>query len=84
VKFQKILSLTEVLVINLRNSFFFFFFSFNYMQDLEQGLGGRTPTEEAIDTLIKSYKSSEAHQEVRRQVAEICKKVMKQAINFMV
>ncbi|XP_059445140.1 ABC transporter G family member 1-like [Corylus avellana] len=45
----------------------------DFEKDLEQGLGGRTPTEEAIDTLTKSYKSSEAYQDIRRQVAEICK-----------
>ncbi|GLT71454.1 hypothetical protein SLA2020_434700 [Shorea laevis] len=46
----------------------------DFEKDIEQGLDGRTPTEEVIETLTKSYKSSEAYQQVRRQVAEICKK----------
>ncbi|GLT71456.1 hypothetical protein SLA2020_434720 [Shorea laevis] len=46
----------------------------DFEKDIEQGLDGRTPTEEAIETLTKSYKSSEGYQQVRRQVAEICNK----------
>jgi len=54
------------------------------LQDLERGVDGRTPTEEAIVTLTKSYKSSEAYQQVGRQVAEICEQVIKlQGIHFI-
>ncbi|PON55901.1 ABC transporter-like [Parasponia andersonii] len=46
---------------------------FELEKDIEQGfLVGAVPTvEEAIDTLIKSYKESENYQQVRRLVAEI-------------
>ena len=47
------------------------------MQDLEQGLDGGIPTEEVINSLTRSYKSSEIYQQVQRQVSEICKQVMK-------
>ncbi|KAL6959410.1 ATP-binding cassette sub- G member 1 [Sarracenia purpurea var. burkii] len=36
--------------------------------DIEQGFGGKMSTLEAIDTLVKSYKSSEAFQQVQRRV----------------
>ncbi|KAH0977033.1 hypothetical protein GBA52_026752 [Prunus armeniaca] len=45
----------------------------DFEQDIEQGMVGRTPTEVAIDTLIKSYKESESYQQVQGQVAELCK-----------
>ena len=46
------------------------------MQDIEQGIAGTaTPTEEAIDTLINSYKSSESYHQLQRHVAELNKKV---------
>lgn len=46
-------------------------------QDIERGILGAGPTvEEAIDTLIKSYEASERYQQVRKQVAEICKQVI--------
>ncbi|PQP97300.1 ABC transporter G family member 11-like isoform X2 [Prunus yedoensis var. nudiflora] len=47
----------------------------DFEQDIEQGICvvGHTPTEVAIDTLIKSYKASESYQQVQRQVAELCK-----------
>ncbi|KAE8009213.1 hypothetical protein FH972_005662 [Carpinus fangiana] len=45
----------------------------DFEKDIEQGLDRRTPMEEAIDTLTKSYKSSEAYQQVRTQAAEISK-----------
>ncbi|KAH9697671.1 ABC transporter domain-containing protein [Citrus sinensis] len=41
--------------------------------DIEEGLAGVIPTEEAIDILTKSYKSSDNYLQVRSQVAEICK-----------
>ncbi|KAE9450005.1 hypothetical protein C3L33_18090, partial [Rhododendron williamsianum] len=41
--------------------------------DIEQGLGGRKmSTVEAINTLVKSYNSSEAYGEVEQRVFEIC------------
>ncbi|KAM1210985.1 hypothetical protein ACFX2I_002778 [Malus domestica] len=43
----------------------------DFEQDIEQGV--TTPTEVAIDTLIRSYKESETFQQVQRQVAELCK-----------
>nr|POE83396.1 abc transporter g family member 11 [Quercus suber] len=46
----------------------------DFGKDLEQALDGGIPTEEAINSLTRSYKSSEIHQEVRRQVSEICKR----------
>ncbi|KAA8545624.1 hypothetical protein F0562_020408 [Nyssa sinensis] len=47
----------------------------DFDEDIEQGSAGRKTTEEVIDILIKSYKSSSSYQEVQRQVAElICKK----------
>ncbi|KAK7819890.1 abc transporter g family member 11 [Quercus suber] len=42
-------------------------------EDLEKGSDGGIPTEEAIESLRKSYKSSETYQQVQRQVAKICK-----------
>ncbi|KDP40917.1 hypothetical protein JCGZ_24916 [Jatropha curcas] len=45
----------------------------DFEKDPEEGLGGAMTTEEAITILTKSYKSSNNCQEVRRQVAEICK-----------
>ena len=48
-------------------------------QDIEQGLADPETiipsTEEAIDVLIKSYKASANYEQVRSQVAEICKQV---------
>nr|POF20901.1 abc transporter g family member 11 [Quercus suber] len=44
----------------------------DFGKDLEQGLDGGIPTEEAINSLTRSYKSSEIYQQVRRQVSEIC------------
>ncbi|KAH9658072.1 ABC transporter domain-containing protein [Citrus sinensis] len=41
--------------------------------DIEEGLAGVIPTEEAIDILTKSYKSSDNYLQLRSQVAEICK-----------
>ncbi|PON55900.1 ABC transporter-like [Parasponia andersonii] len=46
---------------------------FDQLQDIEQGLPvGALRTEEAIDTLVKSYKASESYQQVQKQVTEIC------------
>ncbi|GFY89413.1 white-brown complex-like protein [Actinidia rufa] len=42
-------------------------------RDIEQGSIGKKTTEEVIDILVTSFKSSDAYQEVRRQVSEICK-----------
>ncbi|KAI8536288.1 hypothetical protein RHMOL_Rhmol10G0245800 [Rhododendron molle] len=41
--------------------------------DIEQGLGGRKMSAvEAINTLVKSYNSSEAYRQVQQRVFEIC------------
>lgn len=48
----------------------------DFEKDVEQGLADHEtviPTEEAINILIKSYKSSTNHEQVRSQIAEICK-----------
>ncbi|XP_050208841.1 ABC transporter G family member 1-like [Mercurialis annua] len=45
----------------------------DFENDLEQGLGDGMTTEEAITTLVNSYKSSSNYQQVKRRVAEICK-----------
>ncbi|KAH9697672.1 ABC transporter domain-containing protein [Citrus sinensis] len=45
----------------------------DFQEDIEEGLAGVIPTEEAIDILTKSYKSSDNYLQVRSQVAEICK-----------
>uniref|UniRef100_A0A3Q7FB92 ABC transporter domain-containing protein n=1 Tax=Solanum lycopersicum TaxID=4081 RepID=A0A3Q7FB92_SOLLC len=45
----------------------------DFDEDIEQGSAGeRRPTEEVIDLLINSYKSSEGYHEVQSHVAEIC------------
>nr|XP_016446870.1 PREDICTED: ABC transporter G family member 11-like isoform X1 [Nicotiana tabacum] len=44
----------------------------DFDEDIEQGSAGRIPTEEVIDLLVNSYKSSEEYHEVQNQVAEIC------------
>ncbi|KAL7591402.1 hypothetical protein Lser_V15G34260 [Lactuca serriola] len=46
----------------------------DFDEDIEQGLSGRKPAEEVINTLIDSYKSSSTYQEVSNEVTEICKK----------
>ncbi|XP_059642775.1 ABC transporter G family member 1-like [Cornus florida] len=40
--------------------------------DIEQGFGGKTSTVEAINILVKSYKLSEACQQVQHRVHQIC------------
>ncbi|CAK9163270.1 unnamed protein product [Ilex paraguariensis] len=40
--------------------------------DIEQGLGGKISATEAINIFVKSYKSSEACQQVQQYVSEIC------------
>ncbi|KAL6144152.1 hypothetical protein ACLB2K_054847 [Fragaria x ananassa] len=42
--------------------------------NIKQGLAGRTPTEEAIHTLIKSYKTSDNYHQLQIQISEIYKK----------
>ncbi|RWR97972.1 White-brown complex protein 11 [Cinnamomum micranthum f. kanehirae] len=44
----------------------------DFDQDIEKG-HGVIPTAEAIDILVKSYKSSTTYQQVSRRVVEICK-----------
>nr|XP_043621753.1 ABC transporter G family member 1-like isoform X2 [Erigeron canadensis] len=46
----------------------------DFDEDIEQGYTERKHTEEVIDTLIDSYKSSAIFQEVNNRVSEICKK----------
>ncbi|KAF5781112.1 putative ABC transporter, AAA+ ATPase domain, ABC-2 type transporter [Helianthus annuus] len=46
----------------------------DFDEDIELGTAGRKPTEEAINILIDSYKSSTTYQDVNNQVSEICKK----------
>lgn len=51
---------------------------FMWTQDIEQGIcnGESTvPTEEAIDFLTKAYQSSPNYEQVRSQIAEICRQV---------
>ncbi|KAK3027454.1 hypothetical protein RJ639_041060 [Escallonia herrerae] len=45
----------------------------DFDEDIEQGSVGKKSTEEVIDILVKSYKSSSTCEEVNRQVAEIHK-----------
>lgn len=48
------------------------------LQDIEQGLDGKTTsTEESVNTLIKSYKATDTYQHLRRQIADIYKEVIK-------
>ncbi|KAK1440278.1 hypothetical protein QVD17_06103 [Tagetes erecta] len=46
----------------------------DFDEDIELGSAGRQPTEEIINNLIDSYKSSATFQEVNNKVAEICNK----------
>ncbi|KAI3971714.1 hypothetical protein MKW92_010298 [Papaver armeniacum] len=47
----------------------------DFDQDIEQGYGGKaTTTEEAINTLVESYKSSPIFQQVKKQVSSLCKR----------
>lgn len=48
-------------------------------QDIEQGHGGST--EEAINVLVKSYKSSEIFLQVSQRVASICEQVNRIVLN---
>ncbi|PIA52061.1 hypothetical protein AQUCO_01000146v1 [Aquilegia coerulea] len=50
----------------------------DFDQDIEQGFGKSITTEEAINTLVKSYKSSITRQQVDEQIAEIHKMVCDQ------
>ncbi|XAR62268.1 Taurine-transporting ATPase [Bertholletia excelsa] len=43
--------------------------------DIEEGVGGKMSTAEAIETLVKSYKSSEAWQQVQLRVNETCQQI---------
>ncbi|XP_033514287.1 ABC transporter G family member 1-like [Nicotiana tomentosiformis] len=44
----------------------------DFYEDIEHGLAGRKPTEEVVDLLINSYKSSEGYHKIQNQVLEIC------------
>ncbi|KAF5175145.1 Abc transporter g family member [Thalictrum thalictroides] len=45
----------------------------DFDQDIEQGFGNSVTTDEAINTLVNSYKSSTTRQQVDKQIAEIHK-----------
>lgn len=45
----------------------------DFEEDIEEGIGVMASTEEAIDTLAKSYRSSQTYQEVRQLIPNICK-----------
>ncbi|XP_021714209.1 ABC transporter G family member 11-like isoform X1 [Chenopodium quinoa] len=40
--------------------------------DIEQGLNGKQSTEEVINTLVNSYKTSQTYQEVQQHISMIC------------
>ncbi|KAI3945837.1 hypothetical protein MKW98_023111 [Papaver atlanticum] len=47
----------------------------DFDQDIEQGYGVKaTTTEEAINTLVESYKSSPIFQQVKKRVSSLCKR----------
>ncbi|MCL7034465.1 hypothetical protein MKW94_026469 [Papaver nudicaule] len=47
----------------------------DFDQDIEQGSGGKaTTTEEAITTLVESYRSSPIFQQVKQRVSSLCKR----------
>ncbi|GMN23719.1 hypothetical protein TIFTF001_045806, partial [Ficus carica] len=46
----------------------------DFDSDIEHGLGGETSTEEAINLLVKSYKSSETFEQVKQRVSELCQR----------
>ncbi|XP_038686688.1 ABC transporter G family member 1-like [Tripterygium wilfordii] len=45
----------------------------DFDKDLEQGLDAAMPTEEAINTLVRAYNSSEIYQQVKKDVSKLCK-----------
>ncbi|KAF7127180.1 hypothetical protein RHSIM_Rhsim11G0138000 [Rhododendron simsii] len=45
----------------------------DFDEDIEQGSKGKRATEEVIEILVTSFKSSDGYQEVKRQVSKICK-----------
>ncbi|KAL5787721.1 hypothetical protein ACOSP7_004670 [Xanthoceras sorbifolium] len=55
----------------------------DFDKDIEQGLADhetKIPAEEAINILIKSYKSSANYEQVRSEVAEICKQTQERGV----
>ncbi|EXB55275.1 ABC transporter G family member 11 [Morus notabilis] len=57
----------------------------DFEQDIESGMVGVTCTvEEAIDTLMKSYKASEGYKQVRRHVADISNKQDYRAVEIKI
>ncbi|KAL9343228.1 hypothetical protein Peur_063659 [Populus x canadensis] len=44
----------------------------DFDEDMDQGFHAKKTTEEAINFLVRSYKSSHTCQQIQRQVAEIC------------
>ncbi|KAF7112837.1 hypothetical protein RHSIM_RhsimUnG0188100 [Rhododendron simsii] len=45
----------------------------DFDEDIEQGSKGKKATDEVIEILVISFKSSDGYREVKRQVSEICK-----------
>ncbi|XP_022762408.1 ABC transporter G family member 11-like [Durio zibethinus] len=45
----------------------------DFDKDIELGFANGIPTEEVINILVKSYKSSDVYQEVQKEIAQICK-----------
>ncbi|GMJ12916.1 ARABIDOPSIS THALIANA WHITE-BROWN COMPLEX HOMOLOG PROTEIN 11, CUTICULAR DEFECT AND ORGAN FUSION 1 [Hibiscus trionum] len=45
----------------------------DFDKDIELGYANGIPTEEVIDILVKSYKSSDVYQMVQQDIAQICK-----------
>ncbi|PPD83615.1 hypothetical protein GOBAR_DD19444 [Gossypium barbadense] len=45
----------------------------DFGKDIELGFANGIPTEEVIDILVKSYKSSDIYQMVQKEIAQICK-----------
>ncbi|KAM7478996.1 hypothetical protein LguiA_027209 [Lonicera macranthoides] len=43
----------------------------DFDEDVEQGVGGKMTTEQVIDVLVKSYKSSDTFRQIQSKIAEI-------------
>ncbi|KAJ8453183.1 hypothetical protein Cgig2_008067 [Carnegiea gigantea] len=48
----------------------------DFEEDTEEGIGRMTSTEEAINTLVKSYRSTQTYQEVQQLIPQICKQAI--------
>ncbi|KAF3632128.1 putative 10-deacetylbaccatin III 10-O-acetyltransferase-like [Capsicum annuum] len=56
----------------------------DFDEDIEHGSPGRKSTEEVVDFLINSYKSSKEYHKVQNQVAEICQQERGLMVAFVV